>query len=129
MFNLWWESDPSETPYRPQSTKQQSRQYTDTLPKLPYKNTYEKENLGKTKNTKTKSMSYMQKQISANKANNKIMRETNLQARMGKNKCNEALVPRITKKTKNRIDRLRGIGNGQVPAVVAAVWRLLTEES
>jgi hypothetical protein len=25
----------------------------------------------------------------------------------------------------NRVDRLKAIGNGQVPAVVAAAWRIL----
>jgi hypothetical protein len=26
-----------------------------------------------------------------------------------------------------RVDRLRSIGNGQVPAVAAAAWRMLTQ--
>jgi hypothetical protein len=28
----------------------------------------------------------------------------------------------------SRVDRLKCIGNGQVPAVAAIAWRLLTEE-
>jgi len=35
-------------------------------------------------------------------------------------------VPRVTTITKDRVDRLKAIGNGQVPMTVAAVWRLLT---
>ena len=27
----------------------------------------------------------------------------------------------------NRVDRLKAIGNGQVPAVVEAAWKILTE--
>jgi hypothetical protein len=27
----------------------------------------------------------------------------------------------------NRVDRLKAIGNGQVPAVAARAWRILTE--
>jgi hypothetical protein len=27
-----------------------------------------------------------------------------------------------------RVDRLKAIGNGQVPAVAATAWKLLTEE-
>jgi hypothetical protein len=39
----------------------------------------------------------------------------------------EEPAPRLSEKTPNRVNRLKGLGNGQVPAVVAAVWKLLTE--
>jgi len=35
--------------------------------------------------------------------------------------------PRIAHEITERVNRLKAIGNGQVPAVVAAVWRLLTD--
>jgi len=34
-------------------------------------------------------------------------------------------VPRVATKVKNRVDRLRALGNGQVPAVAALAWRTL----
>ena len=39
----------------------------------------------------------------------------------------ENAVPRVVDNVASRVDRLKAIGNGQVPAVVAAVWRLLME--
>jgi len=41
----------------------------------------------------------------------------------------ENAVPRIAHKMANRVDRLRGLGNGQVPAVVALAWETLTSGS
>ena len=35
---------------------------------------------------------------------------------------------RLANGVPNRVDRLRGAGNGQVPGVVATAWRLLTED-
>jgi hypothetical protein len=35
-------------------------------------------------------------------------------------------VPRVAVGVKNRVDRLKAIGNGQVPQVAAAAWNLLT---
>jgi hypothetical protein len=39
----------------------------------------------------------------------------------------EETVPRLEEKVPHRVNRLKGLGNGQVPAVVATVWRLLME--
>lgn len=39
----------------------------------------------------------------------------------------EPAIPRTATGIKDRVARLKAIGNGQVPAVVAAAWRLLTE--
>lgn len=36
-------------------------------------------------------------------------------------------VPRVVKGQKNRVPRLKAIGNGQVPATVARVWMLLND--
>jgi len=37
-------------------------------------------------------------------------------------------VPRVTTQPKNRVARLKAIGNGQVPAVAALAWEILTQE-
>jgi hypothetical protein len=40
----------------------------------------------------------------------------------------EETVPRLAEKVPHRVDRLKGLGNGQVPAVAATAWHLLAEE-
>jgi len=39
----------------------------------------------------------------------------------------EAAIPRVAQKIAHRVDRLKALGNGQVPAVAAAAWRLLND--
>lgn len=36
-------------------------------------------------------------------------------------------VPRVARGVPDRVNRLKALGNGQVPAVAAAAWRLLTQ--
>jgi len=36
-------------------------------------------------------------------------------------------VPRVSKGIKNRVSRLKAIGNGQVPACVALAWKILVD--
>jgi hypothetical protein len=36
-------------------------------------------------------------------------------------------VPRVAQNVPARVDRLKAIGNGQVPAVAALAWRILTQ--
>jgi hypothetical protein len=45
-----------------------------------------------------------------------------------KNGSWENAVPRVACTTANRVDRLKAIGNGQVPQVAALAWRILTGE-
>ena len=37
----------------------------------------------------------------------------------------EKIIPRTAKNVIARVDRLKAIGNGQVPAVAATAWKLL----
>ena len=37
-------------------------------------------------------------------------------------------IARVANGVANRVDRLRALGNGQVPAVARAAWRILTGE-
>jgi hypothetical protein len=37
-------------------------------------------------------------------------------------------VPRLVPKAENRVNRLKAIGNGQVPAVAAIAWKLLSNQ-
>jgi DNA (cytosine-5)-methyltransferase 1 len=41
--------------------------------------------------------------------------------------ANEGEVPRVSTGIKNRVGRLKAIGNGQVPQVAAMAWKILTK--
>ena len=41
----------------------------------------------------------------------------------------EGDTPRVTTKTPHRVERLKAIGNGQVPAVAACAWIILTDRT
>lgn len=43
--------------------------------------------------------------------------------------ADEGIIPRISTGVDNRVNRLKGLGNAQVPLVVATAWRLLTKEN
>ena len=38
-------------------------------------------------------------------------------------------VPRVATGVKHRVERLKAIGNGQVPAVAALAWQILTDQT
>ena len=38
-------------------------------------------------------------------------------------------IPRVATGIKNRVNRLKAIGNGQVPAAMVLAWEILTEEN
>ena len=48
---------------------------------------------------------------------------------MGSDQCRETMeyVPRVSTGVIARVDRLKSIGNGQVPAVARFAWRLLAQ--
>lgn len=45
-----------------------------------------------------------------------------------KQRQSTGLIPRVTTRKENRINRLKAIGNGQVPQCAATAWRILTNE-
>jgi len=119
MCYLWWNKDPSETPYRPQSDEQRSNEYTDPLPNMPHGNTRNSGRLGKGRNSAGK-MRNLRNDISTEKTpKERSLREPNLSESEGQ------IIGRVAVDIKNRVGRLRAIGNGQVPGVVRTAWELL----
>lgn len=53
-------------------------------------------------------------------------REWQMRMRAGRWWTTEPDIPRVTKPTKDRVSRLKALGNGVVPAVMAKAWRILT---
>lgn len=51
---------------------------------------------------------------------------TNKRLPAGASRPTKPMIGRVTRKVAHRRDRLKALGNGQVPAVVATAWELLT---
>jgi len=120
MRSVWWDNDPSTTPYQPRSTRQQAGEHQDSLPGMSQKYAHERRNVGEGGNSGVK-MRNMRGGISAKEAEEICaMRENRMFAREGE------IVSRLAVGVKNKVDRLRCIGNGQVPLVAATAWKILT---
>jgi len=110
---LWWSQDPSETPYRPQSDEQRAGQRGVSVRGLSCNGTQE---------TRSGEMRDMRQQIpTETKAQFDTMRFDDMPQREGE------IISRVAVGITARADRLKAIGNGQVPQCAAAAWRLLTE--
>jgi hypothetical protein len=121
MRTMWWDSDPSQTPLRQQSVEQQKQQHSNSLPEMSWdascKRKVERSQQGS-------DLSLLRKGFFIQEAERK-----DLQQRMREQTClDEAqIVPRVSKPVAARVDRLKAIGNGQVPAVAATAFQLLSE--
>ncbi len=116
MRSLWWAKDPSETPYRPQSDEQRSEQHSVAMPDLPQQRASKKEN-------ETKKLRDMQDGIPAQKGETEAMRQCCLSER------EREAISRTAVGVKFRVDRLKALGNGQVPQCAAEAWTVLSGES
>jgi len=111
LRSLWWEQDPSETPYRPQSHEQRTEQYSVVMSGLPREGAQDSQE-GELRD--------MQNGVPAKKnQTSEVVWGIGVSEREGQ------IISRVAVGVKSRVDRLKALGNGQIPAVVRAAWRLL----
>lgn len=122
MRNVWWEEDPSETPPGRQPTKQQIEQSDSALPEVPREDTHPPRNMG-SRSSDAAQMQDMRFGIPANTdAKGCALRATGMPER------ERETIGRVAVGVKNRVSRLKALGNGQVSIVAATAWRLLSED-
>jgi hypothetical protein len=120
MRIMWWDNDPSETPYRPQSYEQRAEQYTDSLPELPQGGTHGQWHMGE-RSSIGGGVRNMRDGISTEaEPTVNTLREPRLLEKEGET------ISRVALGVKERVNRLKAIGNGQVSSVAAQAWHLLT---
>lgn len=121
MRNVWWDIDPSETPPRRRSLQQQPRECDDSVPTVPHQDPHFNRELGKGE-LETSAVQDMRRDIQT-----KEVKEIEAMWQAGLPQRKREVVSRVAMGVKARVDRLRAIGNGQVPTVAALAWEILTE--
>ena len=123
MRKLWWDKDPSETSYRPQSDEQYAREYKNSLSGMSQKGTSGGRGLG-TRECSASDLSDMRGTVPAGEKTEKgkeVLQEAELSIGNGTFICRTAMG------IKDRVNRLKAIGNAQVPAVAALAFVILSE--
>lgn len=121
MRNVWWTIDPSETSQGRQSDQQSEGQCDDTLPALPHNNSLFDRELGKGASQASNVQDLRGSFPAKKNPESKTVRQN------GMPKGKREAISRVAVGIKNRTDRLKAIGNGQVPGVVALAWQTLTK--
>lgn len=127
MCQMWFARDPATPPQRQESTEQFPREYRDTLPEVPQGRPYEGWNLGQRESGNVNLQS-MRESVSAKESAEGFNMQQTLPTTMGENFSPKALeyTPRVSENNLHRVDRIRAIGNGQVSAVAATAWNILS---
>lgn len=123
MSNMWFSGDPAETPHRQESQQQSGGEYNDSLPKLPQSGAYENGRLGKGEGQDC-DMQNLRKGIPTQTNTQKCNMQQGMPEREWQEERAKAMgfIPRISVGVQNRVDRLKAIGNGQVPLVAARAF-------
>jgi hypothetical protein len=119
MRNVWWDIDPSAAPQGRQSNQQREIKCNGGMSAVPCENTLLDRELGEGQR-QTVGMQDLRSNLQA-EADQKI--QIVWQAGMPEGK--RETIGRVAMEVKFRLNRLRCIGNGQVPAVAALAWRKL----
>ena len=118
---LWWDRDPSETPQRPRHVEQHAGEHLDALQQMPRQDAC---GTAVERAHETADMRELREAVHVQACQGNDMQPG---VREQGGMVIAEIVPRVTQKTSNRVDRLKAIGNGQVPAVAALAWRILSD--
>ena len=121
MRTMWWDSDPSQTPLGQQSVEQPKQQHSNSLPEMSWDASCERKMEGSHQRS---DLSLLRKDFYIQEAERKDLHsEMREQISLDETK----IIPRVANGIAAKMDRLKAIGNGQVPAVAAAAFQLLSE--
>ena len=119
MRTMWFHQDPAETSYRSQCTEQQKEQYKNIVFTVSREITCS----GKmAESFKGKGMFILRKNIHLQTEQRNVL-QSELCKSLGM--AESETVPRVATGIMNRVDRLKAIGNGQVPGVAAIAFLIL----
>ena len=121
MRTVWWNKDPSQTSSGQQSDEQQLQQYSNSLSEMSWDDTRKRE---VERPHEGQNMSLLRENIHIQASEGKNVQQT-VREQIGMDEAQ--IIPRTSENIIARIDRLKAIGNGQVPLCAASAWRILNE--
>ena len=127
LREMWFDRDPSTPPQGQESGEQHNGKRGDSVPEMPQGRTHAGRNVG-SRESGTIDLQGVREIVPAEAHAPIIDLRFGMTSGMGPNQCREAMeyVPKVSIGVIARVDRLRSIGNGQVPRVAEAAWRMLT---
>ncbi len=124
---LWFDQDPSETPQGSEPFEQCSREYRDSLSDLPQERALERRDVG-SRTGCSSNLRDMQITISAKKESPErscALRGSEMLERDWKARGVKEMVSRTATGVTARVDRIKALGNGQVPRVASTAFTYL----
>lgn len=121
MRNVWWNNDPSEAPCGWRCDEQRSDEHKGALSEVPHEGSRDDWELG-TRGGENSGLPCLWEELPAKENETG---ETVWKCRMCQG--TRPKVSRVAMGISSRVDRLSGLGNGQVPQVMAMAFRLLHE--
>lgn len=128
LREMWFDRDPATPPQGQKSSKQLSGKCRNPLPQMPQSGPHAGRHMG-SGDCRASDLQSMQSSIPAQADAPFINLRGCMPSGMGESQCREALeyIPRVATGVTARVDRLKAIGNGQVPRVAAAAFTLLSD--
>ena len=121
MRTMWWDSDPAQTPLGQQPFEQSTEQHCDSLPEMPRVTSCERK---MERSQQGSNLSLLREDVYIQEVERKNL-QSGMREQTGLDKTE--IIPRVSQSIVARVDRLKAIGNGQVPLCAATAWRILTE--
>jgi hypothetical protein len=119
LREMWWDNDPSQASSGQQPNEQSEQQHCNAMSQMPRNTTRQREMEGSHQGS---DLPLLCNDIYLSESQTK-----NVQSGMWEQVSvdEKKIVPRTDKNIMARVDRLKAIGNGQVPLCAATAWELL----
>jgi DNA (cytosine-5)-methyltransferase 1 len=119
LREMWWDNDPSQASFGQQPNKQSEQQHCNAVPQMSRDTTRQREMEGSHEGSDLPLLCN-DIYLSESQAENV---QSGMWEQIGMDETK--IVPRTDKNIVARVDRLKAIGNGQVPLCAATAWQLL----
>jgi hypothetical protein len=124
MQKLWFDEEPPTAPLRQEPKQQQPQQRSDPMSNLPQRGSHEGRHMGKRESGAVHLCSLSEKFSAKKEPTIDALRVEGMPQTIWTT-VGQKEMGRVAKGIAARVDRLKAIGNGQVPQCAAEAWRLL----